>query len=102
MTPVDYYSCAAVFEPQDRERRRRNNNQQVPIQVRSNCVLSPLLVLCLRTRRWSATWKLGLACHNALSTSLAYFNLLATGYSTDLSEGEAELGMTEGNKDKAA
>jgi hypothetical protein len=24
--------------------------------------------------RWSARWELGLACHNTLSTSLAYFN----------------------------
>jgi hypothetical protein len=50
---------------------------------------------------WSATRKLGLACHNALSTSLAYFNLLAIGHSADLGE-EAGLGMTEENEGKVA
>jgi hypothetical protein len=51
--------------------------------------------------RWSARCELDLACHNALSASPTYFNLLATGHSINPGE-EAELGMTEENEDKVA
>jgi hypothetical protein len=48
--------------------------------------------------RWSVGYELGLACHNALSRSLTYLDLLATGHSINLGE-EVELCMT-GENDK--